>query len=45
MDMVIALAIPMPKPGRLGGMKMTVQNGANHGLSRAEVEAMLRHFP
>lgn len=25
-------------------MKVTVQNGANHGLSRAEVEAMLRHF-
>lgn len=26
-------------------MKVTVQNGANHGLSRANVEAMLRHFP
>ena len=26
-------------------MKVTVQNGANHGLSRAEVEAMLHHLP
>lgn len=26
-------------------MKVTVQNGANHGLSRAEVEAMSQHLP
>jgi hypothetical protein len=26
-------------------MRVTVQNGANHGLSRREVESMLQHVP
>lgn len=26
-------------------MKVTIQNGAHHGLSRAEVESVLDHFP